>query len=283
MDKVIVVTGTSSGFGTLMVKRFSAAGYQVAATMRGTQDKNKNVASELSAIANVEVFELDVADDESVKNGIAAILDRYKKIDVVVNNAAIQGTGLLEGYSLEQFHKIMNINLYGVFRMYREVLPGMRREQDGLIINISSSAGRFSPPFQVPYNSSKFALEGLTEGSYDELIGQGIETILIEPGAFMTEMYTKQGTHADREEVLDQYGEDTAILMTGFGAKLGGALQKYQPEPSAIAEAALKLIQMDKGTRPLRTTVDPIAQGADQAFNDAALDLKQKWVAKYLS
>lgn len=282
-QKVIVVTGTSSGFGTLMVNKFAGAGYLVAATMRGSQDKNKEVASKLAEIANVEVFELDIADDLSVKNGIKAILARYKKIDVVVNNAAIQGTGLLEAYSLEQFHKIMNINLYGVFRMYSEVLPAMRAVQNGLIINISSSAGRFSPPFQVPYNASKFALEGLTEGSYDELIGQGIETILIEPGAFMTEMYTKQGTHADREGILAEYGEDTAMLMSGFGAKLGEALQKYQPEPVAIAEAALELIQMEKGTRPLRTTVDPIAQGADQDFNDAALELKHKWIAKYLS
>lgn len=283
MSKVIVITGTSSGFGTLMVKKFAAEGYTVIATMRGTQSKNSEVAAQLSQLANVEVMELDVAEDESVKTAISAILGKYKKIDVLINNAAIQGTGLLEAYSLEQFHKIMNINVYGVLRIYRELLPAMRKERDGLIINISSSAGRFSPPFQVPYNSSKFALEGITEGGYDELIGQGIETVLIEPGAFMTEMYTKEGTHADRPGILEEYGEDTAILMTGFGEKLGGALQKYQPQPSAIADAALALIQMEKGTRPLRTSVDPIAQGADQDYNEATIELKAKWVAKYLS
>jgi len=283
MNKVIVITGTSSGFGALMVKKFAAEGFKVIATMRGSNDKNSEIAGKLSAMENVEVMELDVAEDSSVKTAIEAILEKYKKIDVIINNAAIQGTGLLEAYSLEQFHKIMNINVYGILRIYREVLPSMRSEQDGLIINISSNAGRFSPPFQVPYNSSKFALEGLTEGGYDELIGQGIETILIEPGAFMTEMYTKQGTHADRDEILDQYGEDTAIMMTGFGAKLGGALQKHQPEASAIAEAALALVKMEKGTRPLRTSVDPIAQGVDHEFNKATSELKEKWVSKYLS
>jgi len=283
MTKLIVITGTSSGFGTLMVKKFSDEGYTVIATMRGTEGKNATVARRLSELKNVEVMELDVADDASVKSAISAILEKYNKIDVLINNAAIQGTGLLEAYTLEQFHKIININLYGVLRIYRELLPSMRKEQDGLIINITSNAGRFSPPFQVPYNTSKFALEGLTEGSYDELIGQGIETILIEPGPFLTEMYTKEGTHADRDEILGEYGEDTAILMTGFGAKLGAALQKYQPQSADIANAALKLVQMEKGTRPLRTPVDPIAEGVDHEYNQVTAELKIKWVNKYLS
>ncbi|RBQ06728.1 SDR family oxidoreductase [Pedobacter miscanthi] len=283
MSKVIVITGTSSGFGTLMVKKFSSEGFKVVATMRGSQTKNIAVAGELSALPGVEVMELDVAEDNSVKTAISSILKKYGKIDVMINNAAIQGMGLLEAYSLEQFQKIMNINVFGVLRVYRELLPAMRKERDGLIINVSSNAGRFSPPFQVPYNSSKFALEGITEGGYDELIGQGIETVIIEPGAFMTEMYTKQGTHADREEILAEYGEQTAQMMAGFGAQLGNALQKHQPDAAMIADAALALVNMDKKTRPLRTSVDPIAQGVDYEYNNSASELKAKWVSKYMS
>lgn len=283
MDKIIVITGTSSGFGTLMVKKFSDAGYTVIATMRDTETRNKEIAGHLAGLANVDVMELDVASDASVHTAMRIILEKYKKVDVLINNAAIQGNGLLEAYSLEQFHKIMNINFYGVFRTYKELLPAMRKAQDGLIINISSNAGRFSPAFQVPYNSSKFALEALTEGGYDELIGQGIETILIEPGPFLTEMYTKEGTHADIDGLVEEYGEDTAIMMTGFGVKLGNALQKHQPQASAVADAALALIQMEKGTRPLRTSVDPIAQGVDKEYNKITAELKEKWVSQYLS
>lgn len=283
MSKVIVITGTSSGFGTLMVKTLSRAGYTVVATMRGTLGNNKEAAATLAALPNVAVVELDVANDESVKTGVKAILAKFAKIDVWINNAAIFGSGLLEAYSLKQFQKIMDVNLYGIVRVYQELLPAMRKEQDGLIINVSSNAGRISLPFQIPYNCSKFAIEALTEGGYEELIGQGVETVLVEPGAFLTDLYAKEGTNADKEGLLEAYGEDTILRYTGFGSKMGAKLQIYQPNPQDIADAALKLIEMEKGTRPLRTSVDPIGQGVDQEYNQATSDLRDKWVSKYLS
>ena len=283
MSKVIVITGTSSGFGSLMVRTLSRAGYTVIATMRGTSGTNQEISATLGALPNVEVMELDVASDESVKTAVGAILKKYIKIDVWINNAAIFGSGLLEGYSLKQFQKIMDVNLYGIVRVYQELLPAMRKEQDGLIINISSNAGRISLPFQIPYNCSKFAIEALTEGGYEELIGQGIETILVEPGAFLTDLYAKEGTNADKDGLLEAYGEDTILRFTGFGSKMGAKLQIHQPNPQDIADTALKLIEMEKGTRPLRTSVDPIGQGADYDYDKATIELREKWVSKYLS
>lgn len=283
MDKVIVITGTSTGFGSLMVKTFAEEGNIVIATMRGLNGKNAEAGKKLAAINNVDVLDLDVSNDESVRAAINEVLNRYGRIDVLINNAAIQGSGLLEAYSLEQVQKIFNVNVFGVLRLYREVLPAMRLAKNGLIINITSNAGRFSPPFQVPYNASKFALEGITEGGYDELLSQGIETVVIEPGAFLTEIYSKEGTHADRPEILAAYGEETIQQMTSFGEKLGAAMMKHQPDPIAIAQAALKLVNMPKGTRPLRTPVDPIADGVDQEYNRVTTEIKGRWVAKYLS
>jgi NADP-dependent 3-hydroxy acid dehydrogenase YdfG len=283
MKKVIVITGTSTGFGALMVKTFSNAGHIVIATMRNTITKNKDVAETLAELANVEVVDLDISQDDSVKNAIQHILAKYKKIDVLINNAAIHGNGLLEAYSLAQFHKIIDINVYGILRLYNEVLPAMRSVKEGLIINISSGAGRISLPFQIPYNTSKFAIESITEGGYDELIGQGIETVLIEPGAFMTELYTKEGTHSDRPDILDSYGEGTAKMMAGFGAMFQAGLMKHQPDSQLIADAALKLVNMEKGTRPLRTPIDPIAGGVDIEYNKVTAEIKTRWTEKYSS
>jgi NAD(P)-dependent dehydrogenase (short-subunit alcohol dehydrogenase family) len=263
MKKIIVITGTSTGFGALMVKTFSHAGHTVIATMRSTGTKNKEVAQTLAQLDNVEVVELDVASDESVRNAIQNILKTYHKIDVLINNAAIHGNGLLEAYSIAQFHKIIDVNVYGILRLYQQVLPAIRAVKNGLIINISSSGGRISSPFQVPYNTSKFAMEGITEGGYDELIGQGIETVLIEPGAFMTELYAKEGTHADRIEMLESYGQGTIDFIKGFGEMFAGILMKYQPDIQLVADAALKLVNMDKGTRPLRTPLDPIGDSVE--------------------
>jgi NAD(P)-dependent dehydrogenase (short-subunit alcohol dehydrogenase family) len=283
MKKVILITGTSSGFGYQMAEKIARSGHQVVATMRDVTGKNIEPAQDLSKLENVTVLDMDVSDSESVKTAVAEVLERFKKVDVVINNAGIQGSGLLEGYSIEQFHKFMDVNLYGVLRVYNELLPSMRKAKDGLIINIASYAGRISPPFQIPYNASKFAIEAVTEGGYTELIVHGIETVMIEPGPFLTEMYSKQGVDADKAEIEGKYGEDTAIIMSGYGVKLGGALQKYQPQPSDVADAALALIEMEKGTRPLRTTVDPIAQGLDAEYNKLTEPLKRKLNAQYFS
>lgn len=282
MEKIIVITGTSSGFGTRMVKTFSDAGHTVLATMRNTETKNKEIAETLGQLPGVEVFELNVSDDVSVENAVSLILAKYKRIDVLINNAAIQGNGLLEAYSLPLIQKIMDVNVYGILRLYKHVLPAMRAVQNGLIINISSSSGRVSIPFQVPYNMSKFAMESITEGGYEELIGQGIETVLIEPGAFLTELYAKDGTHADRTDIVASYGENTTMMMAGFSEKFGATLMKHQPDIQIVADAALKLVNMEKGTRPLRTPIDPIAGGLEVEYNDATNEIKGRWMKKYV-
>lgn len=281
MKKNIVITGTSTGFGALMVRTFSDAGHTVIATMRNTNSKNKDAAEALALLNDVEVVELDVSQDNSVTTAVQYILEKYGKIDVLINNAAVHGNGLLEGYTLAQFHKIMDINVYGILRLYKEVLPAMRARKDGLIINISSSAGRISLPFQVAYNTSKFAIESITEGGYDELIDQGVETVLIEPGAFMTELYIKEGTHADRSDILSAYGDKTLKLMSVFGEIFQSGLMKHQPNIQLVADAALRLTDMEKGKRPLRTPIDPIAGGVDVEYERATTDIKKRWMAKY--
>ena len=281
MKKVILITGTSTGFGSLMAKTFAAQGHSVIATMRNVTTSNKEFALSLSSLPNVEVVELDVSQDHSVQSAIQHVFAKYNKIDVLINNAAVFGKGVLEAYSLEQVQRIFDINVFGLLRVTNAVLPSMRAAKDGLIINISSVTGRISPPFQGPYNASKFAIEGLIESSYGELVGKGIETVLLEPGAFQTEIWSKAGVHADLAEIVEAYGEETVALNEAMGSAFATVFEKHQPNPQAVADAALKLVNMEKGTRPLRTTVDPVGNGLDIEYNNATAEITARWLAEY--
>lgn len=281
MKKVVVITGTSTGFGALMARTFDREGYTVIATMREVNGKNADAAKKLSELPNTKVVELDVTSDGSVKAAIRQVLDTHGKIDILINNAAVYSGGILEAFTIDQVKKVFDSNVYSVLRMNNEVLPGMRAAKDGLIITISSSVGRVSPPFQATYNATKFAVEGLTEAAYQELTGHGIETVLIEPGAFVTEIWGKSGIGADRPEIAEAYGEESARMQEHIQNVFGTILQEQQPNPQLVADAALSLARTEKGKRPFRTPIDPSAKGADVAYNEATIQAAQHWMQQY--
>src|SRR3569833_3141897 len=140
MSKNIFITGTSTGFGKLIAITLANAGYSEIAGMRNVDGKNEAVALELGAIPNIDVVNIDVTSDVSVKTAFEQVLNKYGKIDVLVNNAAVAGFGLLEAYSLDQFRQMLDVNAFSVLRTYQAVLPSMRKEKNGLIINITSGA-----------------------------------------------------------------------------------------------------------------------------------------------
>lgn len=283
MKKIIFITGTSTGFGKLMVQTLSKAGHTIIAGMRGTTTKNKVVAQELNALPNVEVTEIEITDDESVNTAIHNAINKYGKIDVLVNNAAMTGYGLLEGYSVAQFQKMMDVNLYSVLRTYQAVLPSMRAEKNGLVINITSGASGFTVPFMIPYLTSKFGVEAITEGLQDELKDYGINNVSIQPGVYPTEMNSgaKTGINADKEDVIAAYGNAATEKFNAIGTALFGKMADFKMDPQVIADGVLKLVEMEKGKLPLRYPIDAIAQGTDHEFINARADIKTKWAAKY--
>lgn len=283
MKKVILITGTGSGFGKLMTGTLSKAGHTVIATMRGVNDRNAAVAKELSALPHVEVLEMDVTDDNSVNNAVKAVLAKHGRIDVLVNNAAVSGFGLLESWSIDQIKKMAEINLYGVIRTYQAVLPSMRKERNGLIINLTSGASGFSLPFMVPYLMSKFGVETITEGVQAELKQYGIENVSIQPGVYPTEMNNgiKAGIHADKQEITAEYGEPAQQLFNALGGALFGKMAEFKMDAQVIADGVLALVNMEKGTRPLRYPLDAIAQGTDKEFVNARAEIKARWMANY--
>lgn len=283
MSTVILITGTSTGMGKLTANTLAKAGYQVVAAMRGTKDKNQAAASELAAIPNIDVIELDVTSETSVNTAVQQVLAKYGKIDVLVNNAGVSGFGITEAYTIDQVQKLFDVNFYGVLRTYQAVLPSMRAAKNGLVINISTGASGFTLPFMVPYMASKFAMETLTEGFQHELKPYGIENVSIQSGVYPTEMTngTKAGLNANKEAVLADYGDNATAPFQAIGASLFGKMAEFKMDPQTVADGILALVKKAKGTRPLRYPLDAVALGTDQEFVDTRAQIKDKWVKAY--
>lgn len=183
---VVLITGCSSGFGLLAALQFARKGDQVYATMR-----NPAKAGELEKAKNeeklaIEVLQLDVTDEASVTSAVRQVIDAAGRIDVLVNNAGIGAHGPIEETDDDEAKEIFETNFFGALRTIRAVLPQMREQKAGTIVNVSSLAGRVGVPFDGIYSASKFALESATEALHFEVHPFGIRMALIEPGGFET-------------------------------------------------------------------------------------------------
>ena len=223
--------------------------------MRDTNGRNADKAKVLAQQANIEVLDVEVTNGKSVSDAVASIIKKEGRIDVLVNNAGVYATGIAESFTEEDVDKIMNVDVKGPWRTIRASLPQMRKQGEGLIINISSVVGRFSPPFMTVYNSAKFAVEGLTEGLHYEVRSLGVDVVMIQPGAFPTDIFGKTVTGSDAT-VIAGYGE-LAKVPEQIGVGVGQMFETMKPNPQLVADAIVKLIDTPQGKRPLRTVVDP--------------------------
>jgi NAD(P)-dependent dehydrogenase (short-subunit alcohol dehydrogenase family) len=189
---ISVVTGANSGIGRATALHLAQQGHVVYGTVRSVDKAAKLLAMAADAGAEVNLVELDVADDESVRVGFARILDETNgRIDVLVNNAGVAENAVAEECPPSTYLDIMNVNLCGAVRCLQEVLPGMRSNHSGTIVNITSIAGRVAALAQSPYVASKWALEGLSEGLAQELAPFGIRVAIIEPGVTKSSIFAK--------------------------------------------------------------------------------------------
>jgi NAD(P)-dependent dehydrogenase (short-subunit alcohol dehydrogenase family) len=193
LSKVAVVTGSSSGIGRATAIHLAKAGYSVYGTVRRESrlDTLKRMAAE--AEVDIRLVQLDVTDNETVESAFAEILHEAGRIDVLVNNAGIGGQGVAEEITAERYLEIMNVNLCGAIRCLHQVLPGMRSQRSGCIVNVTSMVGKVAAIAQSPYVASKFAFEGVSEGLAQELAPFGIRVAIIEPGVTKTAIYAKAG------------------------------------------------------------------------------------------
>ena len=257
MDKkIVIITGTNSGFGWLATHSLAALGHQVYATMRDTKGKNLEKAEALSALENVHVLDVTLTDDESVKEAVDQVYRKEGRVDVLVNNAGVSINGFTESLTTADAQAMFDVNFFAPWRLIKQVLPLMRKQSEGQIINITSGFGRLSFPFAAMYGASKFALEGLSEGLHYELKSLGIDVAIVEPGAFPTEMAQKNNPGADAS-VSEGY-KAIADVPGKMVAAIGELMHAKKPNPQDVADAIVKLIGLEKGKRPLRTVVDPI-------------------------
>lgn len=181
MNKTIIITGASSGIGKATARKFATEGWNVVATMRSPEQEE-----ELTRLDNVLVTKLDVQQPDTIADAIQNGIDRFGRIDAVVNNAGYGQNGIFEAMTPEQIQKQFDVNVFGVMNVTRALLPHFRQQKAGLILNISSGAGRFTLPLLSMYSASKFALEGFSEALSYELSSVGITVKIIEPGGTET-------------------------------------------------------------------------------------------------
>ena len=274
MSQTIFITGTNSGFGKLTAKTLLAAGYQVVGSMRDIYRRNKANADELRA-AGAIIVEMDVTGVDSVNVGVATALSKVGKINVVVNNAGVGTSGRQESFDIKDFQHVFNINVFGVQRVLRALIPHFRNNGGGSIINISSVLGRMVLPYFGPYNASKHALEALSENYRIELSQFGIDVSMIEPGGFMTDFMGNLVTPSDTDR--ERHYADIHPTPEEMGAAFGEALSNNsEQDPQNVADAVLKLIQTDPKDRPLRTVVDKLGMGAAvEPYNQAHTGVTQ--------
>jgi NAD(P)-dependent dehydrogenase (short-subunit alcohol dehydrogenase family) len=188
MSKVVLITGCSTGIGRDLAVRLSQAGYCVAATARKGET--------LEGLPAALKLPLDVTQLDSVDQAVAQIIERFGRVDVLVNNAGYALRGALEEIPVEQVQQMFDVNVFGVLRMIRAVAPHMRKQRTGRIINISSIAGKLSTPTNGSYSATKFALEALSDALRLDLAPFDIQVVLVEPGAIKTHFDETAQTHA---------------------------------------------------------------------------------------
>ncbi len=267
-QRIAVITGASSGFGRLTVETLATEGWHVIATMRNVDSGNAASAAALRTVG-ADVVELDVTSDASVDAAAATIL-AHGVPDLLVNNAGAAFFGIEEAFSPEVVERQFATNVFGPLRVNRAFLPAMRERRSGLIVYVSSVAGRMTFPLGGVYAASKWALEALAEASSYELAPFGVDVAIVQPGAFHTEISAK-GTSADDTARTQSYGDTAQRFSDAMGAFVSAADGR---DPADVARAILRLANLAAGARPLRTTV-PFDADAE-SLNVAAAAVQQR-------
>jgi NAD(P)-dependent dehydrogenase (short-subunit alcohol dehydrogenase family) len=272
--KNILITGCSSGFGFDAARYLASKGNTIYASMRNTNGKNKDAAAALKDYASennykIEVLDIDVTSDESVNAATSGL----PAIDVLINNAGVGFGGPIEAFSANEILDQLDLNIVGTMRVAKAVLPKMRQQRSGLIIQVSSTAGRAAFPGFGVYNASKWGLEGVSEALRYEVSPLGIDVVLVEPGPFATDFFTNIKQPGDKE-IASAYGH-VQEFIGGFGQQVNSLYEddNAPTDPMIVVEIFDKLINMPNGSRPLRTIA-----GLDfgfQQLNDAVEPIRK--------
>ena len=222
---IAVVTGANSGIGRATAIHLAAKGLEVFGTVRDLSKAAKLVAMAAEAGVSIELVELDIADDESVRAGFARILDQAGRVDLLVNNAGVGGNAVAEECPSSLYLEVMNVNLCGPVRCAQAVLPGMRERRSGCIVNITSITGKLAALAQSPYVASKHALEGVSDGMAQELAAFGIRVVIVEPGVTKSAIFAK---NVDAPNQTGAYDAQYRRLFQFYAAGMAKATDPFE-------------------------------------------------------
>ena len=237
MSKTALVTGASSGIGEETARTLHKLGYTVYAAARRT-DRLK----QLTAVG-IHALTMDVTDDESMSSGIEQIIAETGRIDVLVNNAGYGSYGAIEDVSLDEARRQFEVNVFGLGRLTQLVLPHMRAQRSGTIINISSMGGRLTTPLGGWYHATKYAVEALSDALRMETAPFGIDVVVIEPGGIRTEWSGIAADHLDETAEGSAYASQIKAVANSMRSE---STNKRQSPPSVIADTVEKIVTARK-------------------------------------
>lgn len=235
--KVAIITGSSTGIGYVTSLYMARNGFKTYATMRNLEKAKGLMETKDNEKLPIEIIKLDVNSDESVNESIKKIIDQNDRIDVLVNNAGYDVAGALEELTLTEFKAQFETNFFGVIRVIKEVVPIMRKQNHGTIVNVSSIGGKVGVPLNSAYIASKFALEGLSDSIRFELQEFGINIILIEPGVVRSNFF-ENVSMATNASPHSPYYELTQKVFSGFVPLMGDT----SSSPKQVAETILEAV-----------------------------------------
>ncbi|MFI5735043.1 SDR family NAD(P)-dependent oxidoreductase [Kribbella sp. NPDC051587] len=269
INKVILISGASSGFGAAAARALAVAGHHVYAGIRDINGRNAAAASEATAYAadhqvSLRPIDLDVKSESSVRLAVRTVVHERDRLDVLVHNAGRLAGGPAEAFTPEQLADLYDSNVLGAQRLNRAVLPHMRSRRDGLLLWVSSSSTRGgTPPYLAPYFAAKAAADSLATSYALEISRFGVDTTVLVPGVYThgTDLFAKSAKPADTR-LLEIYEAVQPGLLEHVGERLADLTPDWA-DVADVSTAIVAIVDTPKGSRPFRVHVDPVDDGAE--------------------
>jgi NAD(P)-dependent dehydrogenase (short-subunit alcohol dehydrogenase family) len=276
MSKTIIVTGAASAYGRAIIHTLADEGHGVVAIMDPINENNRAAARELQLTDNVELVEVDVKNDESVKSGFSFILKRYGHVDVLINNESTVRLEQPEATGTDYYQEVFNANVCGALRIFQAVLPTMRKNRGGLLINVNTGINYLAIPFVTALSIAKAGLEILTEGILRDVKRFGVESVSLWTGYYPPELLKNEDViSGEQEEPSPSRGKNK--LESELTEKNKNARQHVQSVATLISE----LVNMPAGNRQARYCLNPELEKAEVQFADVCRLASEAWQHTY--
>ncbi|MFH9330028.1 SDR family NAD(P)-dependent oxidoreductase [Streptomyces althioticus] len=279
------MTGAATGIGNLTARALAAAGHTVFASMRDPFGRNVARSRELLDLAvkeniDLRVVELDVQSQQSADDAVRSVLGETGRIDVVVHNAGHLMVGFAEAFTAEEVGHLMDVNVLGMQRVNRAVLPHLRSRGEGLLLYVGSTTSAVLPPFLAPYVASKAAFDALARTTGYEVGRFGVESTIVMPGPFMsgTEHFPN-ATRAGDGQVTAAYAALEPLVERNEEATAGLFRDGIDADPAAVADEIVRIVDLPRGNRPSRSVVDFTDAGVEQV-NEAGDTAQRNYLTR---